>query len=175
VLERGPAGAWDEKSVYAPYVKRVGQEYWMWYAGVDKSGRTSIGLATSKDGLSWTRWKDNPVLTPGEKGTFDDLGVSHPAVLHHGGTFHMWYSGFTGGASSSRPARSYIAQATSPDGKRWTRSSAPLWYPDKDFEGNGAAFAPEVVLDGDRVLLFYTGLNAKSEPAIGLTRCPLEP
>jgi len=45
-------------------VVRDGDEYKLWYSGYD--GKTwRIGLATSRDGINWTKDHRNPVLVTG--------------------------------------------------------------------------------------------------------------
>lgn len=84
-----------------------------WYLGEGPSQRTtSVAYATSTDGRNWS--KRGLALEP--TGGWEGLRVSSPAVLAHGGVFHMWYRG-----ESGRYGATDIGHATSPDGVRWTR------------------------------------------------------
>ena len=50
--------------VCLPCVVRDGDEYKLWCSGYD--GKTwRIGLATSRDGINWTKDHRNPVLVTG--------------------------------------------------------------------------------------------------------------
>ena len=53
----------------------------MWYNGrTDDRFTGSIGLATSDDGLRWTKANNGqPVFKHGSPGTFDSTKVDHPA------------------------------------------------------------------------------------------------
>lgn len=57
----------------------------MWYSGfrsaLTKDTAIAIGLATSDDGVHWTRQADNPILRPGAKGRWNDMRVLAPDVL----------------------------------------------------------------------------------------------
>lgn len=83
VLQSQP-GAWDSEILEQCAIYYQGQ-FWMWYSGYrDPLGPTtpiSIGLATSPDGITWTRYAANPVLTPGAAGSWDDLRVVAPDVV----------------------------------------------------------------------------------------------
>ncbi|MFO0579954.1 MAG: hypothetical protein U1A78_38775 [Polyangia bacterium] len=61
VLEKGPPGAWDEEKVGRPSVLYEGGVYFMWYDGTSR-GRRHVGLATSTDGIRFTRAPHNPVF-----------------------------------------------------------------------------------------------------------------
>jgi len=65
----GPAlfknqGGWDSHGLWAPHVIKNGNTYYMFYTGVDGPGgdpltRQRIGLATSTDLMTWTRYPVN--------------------------------------------------------------------------------------------------------------------
>jgi len=65
--------------------------------------------------IDWTKDSDNPVLSPGKTGTWEDYGVYAPFVLKQGDSLKMWYTGI----------KSYglqqIGYATSIDGITWHR------------------------------------------------------
>jgi predicted GH43/DUF377 family glycosyl hydrolase len=56
----GTSGAWDEGLAANPFVVHAGT-YLMWY-----DNGYAIGLASSSDGISWTKVGTEPVLTPGD-------------------------------------------------------------------------------------------------------------
>ena len=64
VLTAGAFGDWDQKHVGNAMVIKDGSIYKMWYAGTDAKGVERIGYATSKDGIAWTKYANNPVLEP---------------------------------------------------------------------------------------------------------------
>jgi predicted GH43/DUF377 family glycosyl hydrolase len=89
------AATFDAAGVRTPCVIKDGTTYRMWYAGLDLAlgGKYRIGYADSADGITWTKFSGNPVLTPGAAGEFDASGVTAPCVVKDGTTFRMWYSG----------------------------------------------------------------------------------
>jgi predicted GH43/DUF377 family glycosyl hydrolase len=78
-----------EVAISHPSVVDIARTFWMFYASED-SGKTSIALATSSDGLSWSR--RGMVLEPGDlsPGT---RSVNTPcAVKLQDGSLQMWYA-----------------------------------------------------------------------------------
>jgi hypothetical protein len=78
-----PKDAWDSTLLEQTVVFTQGK-YWMWYSGykgtLKNSTVISIGLATSDDGVNWTRRPD-PVLEPGPEGSWFDLRILAPDVI----------------------------------------------------------------------------------------------
>jgi hypothetical protein len=67
----------------------------MWYRGADgANGR--IGYAASQDGISWTKYYSNPILTLGNPGTWDDYSLLVSKVMRDDTNLRMWYAGSDG-------------------------------------------------------------------------------
>jgi len=83
LLEHQP-GAWDDQMLEQAVVYANGH-YYLWYSGwrgdLKPDTAVSIGLATSPDGLHWTRHAHNPVIAPGAPGSWNDMGVLAPDVI----------------------------------------------------------------------------------------------
>jgi len=77
------AGAWDSQILEQCAIYFEGQ-FWMWYSAyqgpLTSKTPISIGLATSDDGITWTRYPGNPVIRPGLAGSWNDLRVLAPDV-----------------------------------------------------------------------------------------------
>lgn len=154
------ASGWDSAFVSEPWVLFDGVTYRMWYSGGDGTGG-GIGLATSTDGLTWTRAGAAPVLTKGGTGAFDALSISGPCVLFDGAGYRMWYDAYDGFDSS-------IGYATSTDGITWTKRSTPVLQ-----TGAAGAFdddeieEPRVVFDGSVYRMWYAGVSSTGRGGIG--------
>ncbi len=64
-LQCGPEGSFDAHDIYHMDVYVHDGVWYMYYTGIDKPGpgqQQSIGLATSHDGLRWTKQGEGPVL-----------------------------------------------------------------------------------------------------------------
>ena len=156
VFDVGAPGSWDEYWVWNPSVLHDDSTYWMWYSGYGSSDMFQIGLATSPNGISWTRNESNPVLTPSQ--SWEINGVSGPSVILDGTTFKMWYTG----VDELGVAR--IGYATSSDGILWTK------YADNPVLDVGAGGSwededisvPTVIKVEDTYHLWYTGFDGST-------------
>ena len=120
-------GKWDSNVLWRPCVVKTDSGFLMWYNAEDGTSVDRIGLATSSDGVSWTRYAQNPVLTEGAVSEWDHGSANEAWVIYDGGLFKMWYSGET--LTSANPSIAQIATyqigyATSTDGIHWTKYPA---------------------------------------------------
>ena len=172
VLDVGVKSKFDSTQAKYPCVLKVGDEWWMWYNGrTDDRFTGSIGLATSKDGVRWTKQNNgDPVFDHGPRGTFDSTKVDHPAVLRFDGKFHVWY---TAGDDSSRYT---IGYATSPDGIHWTRenNARPVLGPGEPGQfDDQVVLHPAVVRDDSGLLyMWYNGVGPQKSFRVGHATSP---
>ncbi len=119
VLDVGSGGAPDDLKVWDATVLLQGGTYYMWYTGQSTGDppRGMILLATSSDGLSWT--KQGVVLSSGAAGSLDQDYVANPAVRIVGPFFEMIYMGGSGGLQRLFYARSV-------DGANWQKRGLAL-------------------------------------------------
>jgi|SRR5262245_7676439 len=89
-------GRWDSFHVWAPTVVRKGVTYYMFYTGVDGTGKQSIGLATSTDLIHWEQ--GDSVLTRGNAGSWVDQtsnDLRDPLVMEDPDAPGQWLMYFT--------------------------------------------------------------------------------
>lgn len=86
--------SWDSVYVQDPHVIKENGMYYMWYGGnnVETYGQ-KVGYAWSSDGINWTKYAANPVLSNGSPGEWDSNTASFPSVLNDNGIYKMWYTG----------------------------------------------------------------------------------
>jgi predicted GH43/DUF377 family glycosyl hydrolase len=152
----GVNGSFDRDGVLQPTVLFDGATYWMWYAGRTNGKPSRIGMATSDDGIVWTRANGGAPVLGGTAGKFDSNGVSNPAVIQDGGVFRMWYTG----RSASGVLR--IGCAESADGIAWVKQNggnAVLGTGTGGFDAAGAS-ACSVIQDDGTLRMWYAGLNS---------------
>jgi DNA-binding beta-propeller fold protein YncE/predicted GH43/DUF377 family glycosyl hydrolase len=113
----GSGSGFDKSGVSSPVVFTHEGEQLMLHAGF-KNGRSTVGLATRTDGLSWD--SEGQVLGTGIEWESVSLVPNSVQVLD-GGDYRLWYSGFDG-------ARWRVGSATSSDGRRWTREPGLRGY-----------------------------------------------
>jgi hypothetical protein len=151
VLRRGAAGAWDAGALDFPTVIATETGYSMFYSGIEATTSTGgrIGMASSEDGITWTK-ADAPVAQPGICGGFDDRAVQMPRVIATADKLVMAYAGFSGPID----AHATVGYADSLDGGDTWSCAWP--YPALDTEGlpdGGFVHTLTAFRRGDRMAL----------------------
>ena len=164
VLSPNPASGWED-NINRPVVLRKGDAYLMWYTGQARA-HSSIGLATSADGIHWERAAGAPVLSASEP--WEKVAVMCPSVLWDASArlYRMWYSG---GEQYEPDA---IGYATSSDARRWTkRAGNPMFSanPETPWERYKVT-ACQVLRHGGWHYMFYIGFRDIDHAQIGLAR-----
>ncbi len=144
VLRPGPG--WDSGWTLAPDILYEGGLYKMWYQGC--SGSCDIGYATSVDGITWTPYSGNPVLTANASSWDTTLG--NPHVVHDASGYHLWYAG-------DGPLAIRIGYATSPDGLHWTKYGTwPVFNGSLPWD-TAAVTGPAVIRSGSLYIMYFSG------------------
>jgi len=162
VLGLGGAGAFDEMANFTVMAFRDGDSILLYYGGGDATGACAgindshwrIGLATSTDGVNFTRVAGDQaggsVLDNGPDGQFDSKLTYRPFVLRDGDTWRMWFNGSdhafncpTGELALNR----HIGYAESTDGVHWTK--AP--YDGQGEHGSELPLGPPGAIDEQQV------------------------
>lgn len=126
--------AWARVTLYSPHVIRIGDEYRMWYIGNASATRTPdlvMGLAESDDGIHWTEYEHNPILT------LDDLPWGSfwqtPFVIFDRDEtiYKMWFVAVTGVEMNDEgrmiKGTQKLGYATSADGIKWRIHPEPIF------------------------------------------------
>ncbi len=154
VFNKGGGGAWDSSLVALPSVWYDGNEYHLWYTGRDAGGNFKFGYANSDDGINWTKNPDNPILSPGSGGSWDNLLILSPNVVKINNSFRMWYGGSDG-------SQDRIGHAISYDGVNWTKRAV---NPVMDVGEPGSwddnhVNMPSIHFDGSTYKMWYGGYD----------------
>ena len=155
-MVNGSSGEWDENLDIIGSVILYDDTYMMWYSGGSDGRPDCVGLATSEDGIAWTRDANNPVFEVGPEGSWDQDRVTCGDVTMVDDTYHMWY---TGGNFSLEVFG--IGHAFSTDGINWERD------PDNpvltvELEGDWEyewIWVDEVVFNGSEFHMWYQAGN----------------
>ncbi len=80
-----------EANISRTWVIRDGDCYHAWFSS-NKGGGYRIGYATSRDGISWTRYPTPGGLELSPSG-WDSEAMAYPSVVKHRGRWFMFYNG----------------------------------------------------------------------------------
>lgn len=154
-----------EDDINRPVVVHRDDGYHMWYTGQAR-GRSSIGYATSTDGMVWTRRSDQPVLKPSVP--WEGVALMCPHVLwdNEHRQWKMWYSG------GEQYEPNAIGYAISKDGLNWEKHvSNPVLAPDPryNWEKNRVTAAQILIHEG-WYYAFYIGFRDIDHAQIGVAR-----
>lgn len=100
-----PTLGWEQDCIEAPALcVREGQLV-AFYAGGYNNAPQQIGVATSPDGVRWTRLSDEPFLPCGAPGAWNSSESGHPGLLKTStGASHLFFQGNDDGGSTWRIA-----------------------------------------------------------------------
>jgi hypothetical protein len=101
-----------------PSVIRVNGTYYLYYTGSagDRVHGNSIGVATSQDGVHWTRANGgSPVVWPSMGQSRDNTyGVGQPSILYQGGLFYLMYTDTSNGSAGWNGAGQFVIRSADP-------------------------------------------------------------
>lgn len=154
VLKVGASGSWDDYWVAPTSFVKVGSTYYMYYNGMQSvAGSCQVGLATSTDGIIWTKHASNPVLHAGTLGEFDYSNTGSAVVWLESHTFYMIYN-----TMNETTSVWYLGLATSPDGINWTKYAGNPIYTGTGW--NSAFLQSGSILKEDNTYyLYFAGNN----------------
>ncbi|MBC8376160.1 MAG: hypothetical protein H8E26_08930 [FCB group bacterium] len=180
VLTVGSDGDFDSQDLKSICVLYDDNEYKMYYTATNSSAMPRLGLATSPDGITWTKYAQNPILELGESGSWNESRSHNASVLKRDGLYFMWFSG--------RNANFDIGMglAYSSDGITWEEDQQnPVFMmsPDISWESDYPTFPAVIEREDDSFLMAYMGFDglyrqvgiAYSPDGIQWTRYPSNP
>ncbi len=162
---------WEGVAVMCPHVlwEEKTRQYRMWYSAGEQYEPNAIGYATSRDGINWTKYKDNPIFAADPRNPWEQHKVTACQVIPAGDWHIMFYIGFRD------ENRAQIGLARSRDGiTGWQRHPAnPILFPVAGAWDADACYKPFAIFDTaqERWLLWYNGRQGSVEQ-IGLATHP---
>jgi hypothetical protein len=156
VLSPGAPGTWDTRlggMISPATVVKKGGIYFLYYIGADGNRSTdgdarhrALGVATSRDGIRFTKYSGNPILTflPNQN---EEEGIfSAGGTLDHEGNIVIYYGAMNAHSKTSESVTSDIRLASSVNGLQFTDKGVILSYRDKAVWGRGDELFPVGVL-----------------------------
>lgn len=96
--------SWESKSIITPRIFEHHGAYYMTYVGSPKyqDYGFAMGLARSRDLLTWERYPGNPVFERAEGSAWDNGAIWFCTLFHQDGTYYLYYEGGGGGDAIDR-------------------------------------------------------------------------
>jgi predicted GH43/DUF377 family glycosyl hydrolase len=158
----------ESAGIFNPTVVKKDGEFVMLYRAQDRNGTSSLGYATSKDGVDFTK-RATPVMTaeaPYEKGG----GVEDPRLQKFGDTYYLTYTGYNNvDGSGPRQKDAQLCLATSKDLIHWDRKGVILPAYKGTWNTNwtkSGAIVPEKI--NGKYWMYYLGDARGPNPQMGL-------
>lgn len=144
----------EHEGTFYMFYNAKNQTEWPWYE--------QIGLATSQDLNTWTRYPGSPILPVGPAGAWDERFASDPYVLRAGDIWVMFYYGL----AADGHARDGVAFSS--DLLHWEKAEQPLI----DVGAPGSldsqyAHKPAFFYRNGRLYHFYCAVSPALEPVHG--------
>lgn len=144
----------DNGNLYAPDVLLIDGKYRMWYGAQDQEGHDQIHMATSDDGITWTK---HGVVVPNNENNH----VNDPSVIIVNSTFYMFYT------TAPEGINDVISLATSENGWNWTIIGNVL-LPDENSAWEELKVGrPAVLYQDDKFKLWYDGTDLNGYRTVG--------
>lgn len=143
-------GSWEER-VNRASVCKIDGKWLMWYTGQSRNN-SAIGIATSDDGIRFTRMQQKPILVPSEP--YEKGSVMNPCVLWDKDEkiFKMWY------AAGEQFEPDVLCYAESKDGINWERyANNPILEKSNEKYDQCKVGGCDILKENDRYYMFYIG------------------
>ena len=146
-LTAGAPGSWDLRfhgQISPSSVIKKDGVYYLYYVGADGNRSTdggpshrSLGVATSTDGINFTKHPGNPVITHLPHNNQEEGIFSAGTTLAANGDIILVYGAIWAANSTTESVQSHVALATSSDGLNFTDHRYVLSWNDNNVWGYG--------------------------------------
>lgn len=169
VLMLGSPGEWDDQQVTSPTVEKTAEGYVMYYTGRSRENIAQVGMATSPDGITWTKY-DDPATTDAPYAESDPIipttegWLAQPRLEITEDGYVLLLKSMTLDANG-RPTvpGGTVTYATSPDGLTWTLSEAIAVSPEAVSQGRAIWFTELVHVEDSYYLFYELGKGSNTE------------
>src|SRR3989338_7319427 len=127
-------------------------------------------LLKKEEPVKAARAKENPIIIPNPKHSWEEKAVFNPAAIYLDGKVHIIYRAMSNDNTSS------FGYATSKDGIHIDyRSSVPIYIPREYFEqkripgGNSGCEDPRLTKIGGKIYMLYAAFDGENPPRVALT------
>jgi predicted GH43/DUF377 family glycosyl hydrolase len=151
LLPIGSGSQFDAGGQRDPDLIQDGTGYELYFTGLSSSGARTIGHSSTATG-PLAGWSDPSSAQAITQSGFDADGVAHPSVLHDGGTWVMWLTGYSG----TTPSIGRITSATT----TFSGAASAITFTGADTYDHLGQKDPVVINDAGTYKMLYTGIAA---------------
>lgn len=156
VLVPGISGSWDDLYVITAFVIEYNDTIYLFYTAYSQTGSRALGLATSTDGYTFTKFKGNPILT-GDKEGYDAFGVAQAQVLKEDSLWVLYFNGreIAGFSSGTSIGKATAKSLTGP----WTKSEVPVLTSGRmgEWDADFVYLGPVLKMNDGSYVMYYSG------------------
>lgn len=108
VMTIGVSGEWDDTRVVPEHIEKIGSTYYLYYGGWNGSNYR-VGIATSTDLHTWSRYACNPIIGLGGSGSWDEyLAGDHCSLVNVNNDWWVYYTGVNVGQIKGSIGLTYL-------------------------------------------------------------------
>jgi uncharacterized membrane protein len=153
----------DATRVQNASVVKTASGYALLYGGLTFGNNYQVGLATSSDGLNWSKYSDSPVISNGGSQSWASFREFPATMILDNGVYKLWFNGDNRNLSSDPGYGSGFGYATSTDGINWSfDANNPIRFELNSPSGNGMHLDEVVKLNG-QYIAYYTNHNPSGD------------
>ncbi len=160
---------WEKDCIYLPWLVEHEGRYYNFYNAANGK-HEQMGLATSEDLWSWTRFPDNPVIANGPEASYHQVFCADGKVFRDEDHWVMIFFGVGRGGAHIMAAYSY-------DLVQWTVDPEPLYKAKGHPNGLDSQYAHKVSIlwnpENETFYMFYNAVGDKGRGIGLLTSKPL--
>ena len=179
VIAPGSSGSWDVRvggSITPGTVIKKGGTYFLYYVGADGDRSTdggprhrALGVATSEDGIHFTKYSGNPIITYLPNNNEEEGVFSAAATLDDAGNVVLYYSACNAGSQTSESVTCAGFVATSANGLDFVEQGTVLSPGDSSVWGYGDELFPVGTFHtGSTWYLYYIAKGVAATWDLGL-------
>src|SRR5579871_3892286 len=144
--------------VISPAITKVGNQYSMLYGGLFGNS-IQIGLATSTDGVTWTKSSSVPVIGNANSPGWASFREAPITLMYENGVYELWFFGNSTPLEFEPGSGNGFGRATSLDGVNWTFDPTPIRFGFDSANGTGFQLQEVVKIAGTYHAYYYDRLS----------------
>lgn len=167
--------AWMQTHAMLPTVIHIAEDkFRVYFSGRDINNRSLIGYANiqvNNGVITVLDYSKSPVLSIGERGCFDDNGVTPSCIIKKDNEWFMYYIGWNSGTSTTRMGLIAGLAISNDNGSSFTRYSRSPLLERTNREPFSILTAPYVIYDNNKWEMWYVsceGWKSKDLPTYNI-------